>query len=130
MPETNSSHQPAKILLAEDDKFISVAYRHGLEQAGFEVILAADGQEALAKIKSERPDLILLDIIMPVKNGFDVLESLQANEELKKIPVIILSNLGQESDIKRGRELGAVDYLIKANHSLTEVVERVKKHLG
>ncbi len=130
MAEANNNQQTKKkILLAEDDKFISVAYRHGLEQAGFEVILASDGQQAMEKAKAVEPDLILLDIIMPIKNGFDVLEYLQANAELKKIPVIILSNLGQEVDIKRGQSLGAVDYLIKANHSLEDVINKVKEHL-
>lgn len=119
----------AKILLAEDDKFISMAYQAGLESAEFEVLLASDGDEALNAIKKENINLVLLDLMMPKKNGFEFLEEINKDESLKKIPVIVLSNLGQESDIKRCKELGAVDYLIKANFSMQEVVDRVKDHL-
>lgn len=119
----------AKILLAEDDKFISMAYQAGLESAEFEVLLASDGDEALNVIKKENVNLVLLDLMMPKKNGFEFLEEINKDESLKKIPVIVLSNLGQESDIKRCKELGAVDYLIKANFSMQEVVDRVKAHL-
>lgn len=119
----------AKILLAEDDKFISMAYQAGLESAEFEVLLASDGDEALNVIKKENINLVLLDLMMPKKNGFEFLEEINKDESLKKIPVIVLSNLGQESDIKRCKELGAVDYLIKANFSMQEVVDRVKDHL-
>ena len=118
-----------KILLAEDDKFISRAYSDGLSRAGFEVILAMDGIEAVELARKEKPDMILLDLIMPRKNGFEVLIELNDEAELKKIPVIILSNLGQESDITKGKEMGAVDYLIKSNFSLKEVIEKIKKYL-
>jgi DNA-binding response OmpR family regulator len=120
----------AKILLVEDDKYISRAYKDGLERVGFEMIVAFDGEEAMSKVRTEKPDLIMLDLIMPVKNGFEVLEELKMDDELAKIPVIILSNLGQDSDIKRAKELGAVDYLIKANFSLREVIEKLKEHLA
>jgi DNA-binding response OmpR family regulator len=118
-----------KILLAEDDKFISRAYKDGLKRAGFEMVLAHDGKEAMAKIETEKPDLILLDLVMPGKNGFEVLTDLQMDEELKTIPVIILSNLGQDSDVQKGKELGAADYLVKADWSMKQVVEKVKEHL-
>lgn len=119
-----------KILLAEDDKYISRAYKDGLERAGFEVLVATDGSEALEKIKKDAPDLILLDLIMPVKNGFEVLEELAMDGGVKKIPVIILSNLGQDSDIKKGKALGAVDYLIKTDYSMKEVIEKAKFYLA
>jgi len=119
----------SKILLAEDDKFISRAYQDGLTRAGFEVILAHDGAEAIKKIKETSPDLILLDLIMPEKDGFEVLEDIKADDKLKNIPVIILSNLGQDTDIKKGRELGAVDYLIKSNFSLDEVIKKMEMYL-
>ncbi len=119
-----------KILLAEDDKFISRAYKDGMERAGFEIIIALDGAEAIKKIKSENPDLILLDLIMPEKNGFEVLEEIKMDDELKNIPVVILSNLGQDSDIEKGKALGAADYLIKSNLSMKEVIEKVKFHLA
>jgi DNA-binding response OmpR family regulator len=119
-----------KIVLAEDDKFISMAYSDGLRRAGYEVFTAFDGVEALKKIREVRPDIILTDIIMPEKNGFEVLEEIKKDGALKKIPVLILSNLGQETDIQKGRELGANDFLIKANYSMTEVIEKINKYLG
>ncbi len=114
-----------KILLAEDDNFISTAYKDGLTRAGFEVVTAVDGDITLEKLKGDKPDLLLLDIIMPGKNGFDVLEAMKKEPTLTKIPVIILSNLGQDSDIKKGKELGVEDYLIKSDHSMKEVIEKV-----
>ena len=125
----DKNNQKPKILLAEDDKFISRAYKDGLERAGFDLVLASDGEEAVAKIKSEKPDLVLLDIIMPLKNGFEVLEEIKKDPAVKDIPVIVLSNLGQDSDITKGHSLGAVDYLVKANFTMAEVVEKIKKYL-
>ena len=119
----------AKILLIEDDKFLVRAYKDGLEQAGFEVAVAFDGREGIEKMKSEKPDLVLLDLIMPVKNGFEVLGEVAMVDELRKIPIIILSNLSQESDLERGMALGATDYLVKADFSLESVIEKVKEHL-
>lgn len=119
-----------KILLAEDDKFISRAYKDGLERAGFEIIIAFDGVEAIKKIREEKPDLILLDLIMPDKNGFEVLEEIKMDDALKNMRVIILSNLGQDSDIEKGKALGAADYLIKSNLSMKEVIEKVKFYLA
>lgn len=118
-----------KILIAEDDVFISRAYKDGLEQVGFEVITSFDGVETLKKIRSEKPDLVLLDLIMPVKNGFEVLEQVKEGNEFKHIPIVILTNLGQESDIEKGKELGAVDYLVKADLSMKQVIEKIKVHL-
>ncbi len=117
------------ILLAEDDKFISRAYTDGLGRVGFNVIPAADGNETIAKARESKPDLILLDLIMPMKNGFEALEELKGDKELKAIPVIVLSNLGQETDIEQARKLGAVDYMIKANFSLQEVIDKIKTYL-
>lgn len=118
-----------KILLVEDNKFLSKAYQDGLLRAGFKVIIALDGVEAIEKIKGELPDLILLDLIMPLKNGFEVLEEIKKDNEFKNIPIIILSNLGQDSDINRGKELGAEDYLIKSDWSIQGVVDKVKEHI-
>ncbi len=128
MPKNNKNK--IKILLAEDDEFISLAYKDGLGRMGFEVVVASDGIEALEKVKKERPDIILLDIIMPRKNGFEVLTELKADPKFKKIPVIVLSNLGQDTDIQKGKELGAVDYLIKSNFSISEVADKIKKYLN
>lgn len=121
--------EETKILLAEDDKYICRAYKDGLERAGFQILVAFDGVEAMKKVHSEKPDLILLDLVMPIKNGFEVLEELKKDPALKRIPVIILSNLGQDSDVEKGKSLGAVDYLIKSDFSMKEVIEKVKKHL-
>ncbi|HMB65358.1 MAG TPA: response regulator [Patescibacteria group bacterium] len=118
-----------KILIAEDDKFISRAYGNGLQQAGFEVLIATDGVKAKEMIKKKKPDLILLDLIMPEKDGFDVLKEIKKDSKLKKIPVLILSNLGQDPDIEKGKELGAVDYLVKTDYSMSKVIDKIKSCL-
>ena len=118
------------ILLVEDDKFISRAYKDGLEREGFDVDTAFDGVEAMEKIRASSPNLVLLDLILPEKDGFAVLEEVRLDESLKHVPIIILSNLGQESDIEKGRSLGALDYLIKADVSMKDVIEKVKFHLA
>jgi DNA-binding response OmpR family regulator len=118
------------VLLVEDDKFISRAYKDGLEQSGFEVATAADGVLAMESIKTRVPQLILLDLIMPEKDGFEVLAELKMNKELKHIPVIILTNLGQASDIQKAKDLGAVDYLVKADSSMQQVIEKVKIYVA
>ncbi len=129
MARKNMKNKNYKILLAEDDKFISLAYKDGLSRAGYTVIHAENGKKALDLVKKEVPDIILLDVIMPEMNGFEVLEELKKIPKIKKIPVVILSNLGQESDIQKGQELGATDYMIKSNYSLGEVVDKIKKIL-
>lgn len=117
------------VLIAEDDAFIKRAYVDSLTRAGYEVLTASDGVEALDVARSQSPDLILLDLMMPVKNGFEFLEEACADESIKNIPVIILSNLGQDSDIKKCQEMGAEDYMIKSNNSMKDVVEKVAKFL-
>ncbi len=129
MPDAKPKIQSCKILVAEDDKFLSRAYEFKLAKTGCQIILAADGEETMAKVKAEMPDLVLLDLIMPKKNGFDVLEEMKASPKLKNIPVIIMSNLGQEADIKKGLAAGAIDYVVKANTSLEDVVNRIEKAL-
>ena len=117
-----------KVLIAEDDEFLLKVYRMTLEQEEFDVVIAEDGEEALEQAKKEKPDLILLDILMPKKDGFDVLKELKENKDLKDIPVIILSNLGQEADIEKGKALGAVDYIIKGDVDIENVIQKVKKY--
>lgn len=128
MPSSDSNIR-CKILVAEDDKFLARAYEFKLSRAGCQIIMAANGEEAINKMKAEKPDLVLLDIIMPKKNGFDILLEIKADPELKAIPVIIMSNLGQEGDIKKGLQAGAIDYIVKANTSLEEVVKLIEKYL-
>ncbi len=117
------------ILLVEDDPFLSSVLRMKLEKESFKVVRAADGEEALNFLteQSVKPDLILLDLILPKKNGFEVLETIRQDPLLEKLPVIIISNLGQPSDIERGKALGVIDYFIKARLSVEELVNKVKK---
>jgi len=120
-----------KILLIEDDPFLSSLLRLKLEKANFEVIRAADGQEALDLLQNNlKPDLILLDLILPKRNGFEVLETLRQDPNFEKMPVIIISNLGQEGDITRGKALGIIDYFVKARLSIDDLVSRVRQVLG
>lgn len=119
-----------KILIAEDDKFITKAYKAGLEKEGFEVIFASDGETALVEIKTNKPSLVLLDLMMPKKNGFDVLVDMKLDESVKDTPVIVLSNLGQSSDIEKAKSMGAVDYLVKSQNTLSEVVTKVKQQVS
>ena len=115
-----------KILIVEDDLFLANLLSLRFKKESFEVIQAFSGTEALEKLKSVRPDVILLDIILPQKNGFEVLESISQNPQTSSIPVIIVSNLGQESDIEKGKMLGAIDYYVKARLSIDELVNKVK----
>jgi DNA-binding response OmpR family regulator len=115
-----------RILLAEDDRFLRKAAETMLKRAGFTVIPAADGEEALRLAREHVPDLMLLDLIMPKMQGFDVLKELKGDEATSGIPVIVLSNLGQDSDVQLARERGAHDYIIKSNIALEQLVERVR----
>lgn len=117
------------ILLAEDDHFLATALGDKLTREGFRVFKAKDGEEALTLARVEKPDLVLLDLIMPRKNGFQTLEELKKDADTAAIPVLILSNLGQESDIAKAKSLGAIDYLVKSDWPMSEVVARIKKVL-
>jgi DNA-binding response OmpR family regulator len=116
-----------KVLLVEDDQFLAALLKTRLQKENFEVIITKNGEEAIKNLEEFVPDLILLDIILPGKSGFEILEEMQANPKLHKVPVLIISNLGQESDIARGRELGAIGYFVKARTSIDEVINEVKK---
>ncbi|MBI3273783.1 MAG: response regulator [Candidatus Colwellbacteria bacterium] len=118
------------ILIIEDDPFLWSLIRSKLIKEGFNVTVAQDGEKGLKEAREAKPDLILLDLILPDFDGFSVLEQLKKDEATASIPVIILSNLGQQEDVARGTALGAKDYLIKAHHAPQEIVERVKKVLG
>lgn len=117
----------AKILVAEDDKFLATAYKAKLSKAGFEVQIASDGEELLAMLATFVPDVILLDLIMPKKDGFSALTEIKANGAWKAIPVIIASNLGQKEDIEKGLQLGAKDFVIKSEMSLEDLIAKVNK---
>jgi CheY-like chemotaxis protein len=115
-----------RILLAEDDRFLRKAAETMLKRNGFTVTPAADGEEALRLAQEAPPDLMLLDLIMPKMQGFDVLAALKASPATANIPVIVLSNLGQDSDVQLARERGAHDYIIKSNIALEALVDRVR----
>jgi len=116
-----------KILLVEDDPFLIDIYTTKLKDSGFAIQVAADGEEAINKIKEEKPDLIVLDIVLPHVDGWEILNQIKADEKLKKIKVILLSNLGQKEEVEKGLKLGATKYLIKAHYTPGQVVEEIKK---
>jgi len=117
-----------KILYIEDEHALSLVIGNKLRRHGFEVSLAIDGIEGMRKIESEQPDLVLLDLILPNKDGWEVLMEMRQKGLLKKIPVIVMSNLGQASDIVRSTKLGATDYIVKSDFSISEVVEKIQKY--
>ena len=116
-----------RIMIAEDDQFLANAYRVKLEKENFEVSVVDQGQELLDKVKDFKPHLILLDLVMPIMDGFEALKTLKANKDTKNIPVLITSNLGQQTDLDKSMKLGAKDYIIKSNVSLKDIVKKVKK---
>ncbi|MBU0597665.1 response regulator [Patescibacteria group bacterium] len=118
---------PIKILLIEDDSFLAGMYVTKMNLENFDVKMADDGEKGLKMTQEELPDVILLDIILPKMSGFDVLKTLKKDAKTKNIPVILLTNLGQRDDVKKGLELGAQDYLIKAHFMPSEVVNKIKK---
>lgn len=114
-----------KILLVEDEEFLRDLLSTRISKEGYKILHAKDGAEALKIAKTEKPDGVLLGLVLPGISGFDVLMELKKDHETAAIPVVILSNLGEKEDIERGKKLGAVDYLVKANFSIDEVIERV-----
>jgi len=114
-----------KILFIEDEFALQKTLGEFLRQEGYEVISALDGEVGLRSAGQERPDLILLDLVLPKANGFSVLEQLKKDEGTKRIPVMVLTNLESLSDIDRAIELGATTYLVKAQYSLEEVLEKI-----
>jgi DNA-binding response OmpR family regulator len=125
-PSTSSQ---GTILIIEDDVFLSELMAKKLEDTGFEVVKAIDGKEGLEKVVTVKPSLILLDLILPGIDGFEVLKKIKDDPKSSDIPVIVLSNLGQREDIERGFDLGAQDYLVKAQFTPDEIIDRVRKPL-
>ena len=121
---------PAKILLVEDDTALSAVYRSRLEVEGFEVKEVYNGEDALSAALEFRPDLIVLDAMMPKINGFDVLDILRNTPETTNIRVVMLTALSQPKDKERAKDLGADDYLVKSQVVIGDVVERIRHHLG
>ncbi|MFH1180800.1 MAG: response regulator [bacterium] len=116
-----------KILLVEDDPFLIDIYKTKFKEAGFSVDVATAGDEGLRKLTEEKFDLIVLDIVLPQVDGWEILKKIKENEQLKPIPLVILSNLGQRQEVEKGLALGAKKYLIKAHYTPSEIVEQIKK---
>ncbi len=122
-------NESAKVLLIEDDQSLLKIYSNKLRNNGYDVSVATTGDEGLRKAQTDIHNIVLLDLILPGTDGFEVLKELKSHEKTKDVPVVILSNLGQEADIKRGEELGAVDYLVKSDVSLMDLVDKVRKYI-
>ena len=119
-----------KILLVEDDSFLLSMYATKFEMENFKVVMAEDGEKAVRLALKEAPDIVLLDILLPKANGFEVLQKLKANSTTANVPVILLTNLSQKDEIEQGLKMGAEDYLIKAHFMPSEVVDKIKKILN
>ena len=115
-----------KILIVEDDNFVAEVYFAKLTEMGYEALLAQNGEEGLASLKKDKIDLILLDILMPIMNGMEMLEEIKKNEEWKNIPVILLTNVGEKESIQKVREMGVKNYLIKSHFTPAEVIEKIE----
>lgn len=119
-----------KILIIEDDFYLVRTYSLKLKKNGAKIESVVDGEAAIDYIKKNQPpDLVILDLMLPKKSGFEVLEEIKKNNLWKNVPVLILSNLGQNEDIKKGKEMGAVDYVVKADTSIEEVIKKIRKYL-
>ena len=118
-----------KILLVEDEPLLGNLLRQRLEREGFTVFHAKDGDQGLEYLKTNTPDLVLLDIILPKVSGFEFMEKVQSDSQYKKPPIVIISNLGQDTDLERGQALGAIGYFVKARVSMEDLVEKVRDFL-
>ncbi len=115
-----------KILIAEDDKFLANAYRMEIEKFGYEVSIVSDGDEFLKQLDTFKPDLTILDLVMPTKDGFSVLIDMKKNPKWKSIPVIVATNLDQKEDVKKCQEFGVADYIMKNKLSFERLHEKIK----
>ena len=129
MVSTGTAKVKKRVLLVDDERAILKVLSIKLRISGYDVVTASSGKEALDVISSACPDEMLLDVVMPGMDGFEVLSNLRQAEGTMHMPVILLTNLGQRSDIEKGLKLGATDYIIKANYTPAQVVAKVKEHL-
>lgn len=120
------TNEPKKIMIIEDDRFLSSLMKARLEKEGFMVAQAFDGEEPMQTLKQDLPALIILDLIMPKVTGFEVLQMISITPQLDKVPVVIVSNLAQDSDIEKARQLGAREYFIKVKISIDDLVGKIK----
>lgn len=130
MPNRESIPEKKFILIAEDDKFYTNIYWAKLTKEGYDVVVAREGTTVLSIAKDKKPDLILLDLIMPGMNGFETLQALKSEAKLRDVKVIVLSNLAQEEDMAKVMSMGASEYIIKSDISIQEVVDKIKHYLG
>lgn len=119
-----------KILIVEDDKFLRELMAQKILKEGYDVLEAMDGEEGLKVIREEKPDLVLLDLLLPIMDGFELLAKIKEDAVLSKIPIIVLSNLGQKEDVEKALSLGAKDYMVKAHFTPTEIAVKIKGILG
>ena len=119
-----------KILVIEDEEIMYTLLKRKLTNEGYDVSVAIDWEEGLEKMRKARPDLVLLDIIMPRKGGFEVMEEMQSDKDLRGIPVVVISNSGQPVELDKAKELGAKDWLIKTEFDPQEVIDKVKGQIG
>lgn len=119
-----------KVLIVEDEQLIGDLLQKKLREEGYYTLVARDGEAAVKQIREEKPDMILLDIVLPRLNGFEVLSEIRKDEALRKIPVIIISNSGQPTEIEKAKEAGVRDWLIKTEFDPQEVSEKVRRHIG
>lgn len=120
----------AKILIIEDDRYISKMYQLKLSLDGFDVQVADNGRIGVDKVGEFKPDIVLTDILMPEMDGFEVIKTMKSEPETKDIPILIMSNLGQEDHIQKGLELGALGYIVKSQYTPSKVVEKIKEILA
>jgi DNA-binding response OmpR family regulator len=128
--ENQNQNTTVKVLLVEDDSFLSSIVFNRLQKEGFNIRLAKDGESALMELVKEVPDIVLLDLIMPGMTGFDVLEKIRADEKYNRVSVVIFSNLGQEHEIEKAKKSGADDFLIKAESTPSVVIKKINEILS
>lgn len=121
--------KPKIIFLIEDDRFLRMVFQKRLQEGGYTVFTAADGEEAINLLGTTVPDLILLDMILPKKNGFEVLQEIRSRDTFKAVPVVALSNLSQGKDVEQAKKMGVAGYLTKSNVSLVNLLDEVRKYL-
>lgn len=115
-----------KILIVEDEDVLAKVLEEKFEKANFDVEIASDGEDALKLVKSFKPDIVALDLMLPKLDGFEVLKEMKSKDDTKRIPVVVLSNLNEDENIKKALKLGAVDYFVKSNHPINECVDQIK----
>ncbi len=126
----NIAIKQKSILIIEDDSFLANIYKNKFEAEGFKVYTETDGQSGLASFEKKVPSLVLLDVLLPKLDGFSIIKKAKSSKKLKHIPIVLLTNLGHKDDVKKGMDLGAEDYLIKAHFKPSETVNKVKNILN